>query len=633
MRTSLKDILYSRNSLGLDEFTNKPVVENCDAKTSETKPKDIRKNTDALIIEEWMSNDEEEEGNPQIDLHDKGVIDSRCSRHMTGNMFYLTDYEEIDRGYVAFKITGKGTTLNTLDHLGKFNGKADEGFFVGYSINSKAFRVFNSRKRIAEENLHIRFSENTPNVVGTKAYDNAGQARKEKEPVDEDSSKGSVYKEQEQEDNVNRTNNVNAASTNRVNVVSKNISSKLPFDPDMPALEDISTFNLSSDHEDDDEEADMYNMDTTIQVSHIPTTRIHKDHPLDQVIGDLHSTTQTRNMSNNLEEHGFVTTIHQITNHKDLQNYLFACFYHKKNPKRDIGTKWVFKNKKDESGIIIRNKARLVAQRHTQEEGIDYDEVFALVTRIKAIRLFLAYASFKDFVVYQINVKSDFLNGKIEEEGKDFIIVNPFFLCVELCIAFEKMMHEKFQMSYMGELIFFLGLQVKQKQDGIFISKDKYVAEILKKYGFSEVKNASTPMETQKPLLKYEDCKEVDVHMYILMIGSLMCLTSLRPDIMFIVCACAKYQVNLKVSHLHVVKMIFRLIYDELSYNHDELRDQHQRLFVSLKKEQKQSYATVMEAVDKENGGMFFVYGYGGTGKTYLHKTMSATLRSKEEIV
>ncbi|GJR13398.1 hypothetical protein Tco_0796050 [Tanacetum coccineum] len=115
-------------------------------------------------------------------------------------------------------------------------------------------------------------------------------------------------------------------------------------------------------------------------------------------------------------------------------------------------------------------------------------------------------------------------------------------------------------MSSMRELTFFLGLQVKQKKDGIFISQDKYVNEILKKFGFTEVKTASTSMETQKPLLKDEDDEEVDVHMYRSMIGSLMYLTSSRPDIMFAMCACARYQVNPKVSHLHAMKRIFRYL-------------------------------------------------------------------------
>ncbi|GJZ76296.1 putative ribonuclease H-like domain-containing protein [Tanacetum coccineum] len=120
------------------------------------------------------------------------------------------------------------------------------------------------------------------------------------------------------------------------------------------------------------------------------------------------------------------------------------------------------------------------------------------------------------------------------------------------------------QMSSMGELTFFLGLQVQQKKDGIFISQDKYVDEILKKFGFTEVKTASTPMETQKPLLKDEDGEEVDVHIYRSMIGSLMYLTSSRPNIMFLVCACARYQVNPKVSHLYAVKKIFRYLKGQL---------------------------------------------------------------------
>ncbi|GKD01897.1 uncharacterized mitochondrial protein-like protein [Tanacetum coccineum] len=122
------------------------------------------------------------------------------------------------------------------------------------------------------------------------------------------------------------------------------------------------------------------------------------------------------------------------------------------------------------------------------------------------------------------------------------------------------MMHKKFQMSYMSELVFFLGLQVKQKEDGIFINQDKYVTETLKKFGFKDVKTASTPMETHTPLIKDADGEDIDEHMYRSMIGSLMYLTSSRPDIMFAVCVCAKFQVNPKVSHLHAVKRIFRYL-------------------------------------------------------------------------
>nr|GEZ58272.1 retrovirus-related Pol polyprotein from transposon TNT 1-94 [Tanacetum cinerariifolium] len=309
------------------------------------------------------------------------------------------------------------TILNTKDHLGKFNGKADEDFFIGYSLNSKAFRVFSSRTRIVEENLHFRFSGSTPNVVGSG--------------------------------------------------------------PDW--------------------------------------------------LFDIDALTRTMN---------YKPTI------TDTQSNGF------------VGTKWGFRNKKDERGIVIRNKTRLVTQGHTQEEGIDYDEVFALVARIEAIRLFLAYASFKDFLVYRMDVKSVFLYEKIKEEVyvcQPLGFEDPYFL--DRVYKVEKalyglhqapkawyetlstyMLDNGFQKGKIDKTLFIkrhkgdiLMVQVyvddiifgstrkellKQKNDGIFISQDKYVAKILKKFRFIEVKNASIPMETQKPLLKDEDGKEVDVLMY-----------------------------------------------------------------------------------------------------------------------
>ncbi|GJV25316.1 putative ribonuclease H-like domain-containing protein [Tanacetum coccineum] len=306
--------------------------------------------------------------------------------------------------------------------------------------------------------------------------------------------------------------------------------------------------------------------------------------------GDETSGVQTRRMIKTTNEQGFISVVYKGKTHEDLHTCLFACFLSREEPKkvwtlvdlpygkRAIGTKWVYRNKKDERGFVIRNKARQVIQGYTQEERIDYDEVFAPVARIEAIRLFLAYASFKDIVVYQMDVKSAFLYGKIEEEvyvcqppgfedpefpdrvykvekAMDFYIMN-----LELCTDFEKLMHKKFQVSSMGELTFFLGLQVTQKDDGLFISQDKYVDEILKKFGFLTVKTTSTPMETSKPLMKDENAKDVDVHLYRSINGSLMYLTSSRPDIMFVVCACARFQVTPKVLHLHAVKRIFRYL-------------------------------------------------------------------------
>ncbi|GJS95099.1 putative ribonuclease H-like domain-containing protein [Tanacetum coccineum] len=469
--------------------------------------------------------------------------------------------------------------------------------FCKRKFNSKAFRVFNGRTRIVEENLNVQFSENSPHITrsgpnwlfdidvltksmnykpvvtgnqsngnaGIKACDDVGDDGKK---VNENPRKDSEDIDQEKEDDVNSTNNVNAASTNEVNDVGAKTSIELPDDPNMPELEDIV---YSDDDEDVGAEDDMNNLDAFMPVSPIPTTKVHKDHPVEQIIRDLNSAPQTRRMTKNLEEHGFFSSVQQRTNHKDFQNCLFACFLSQEEPKktlvdlpngkRAIGTKWVFKNKENERRIVIKNKARLVAQGYTQEEGIDYDEIFSPVARIEAIRLFLAYASFKDFVVYQMDVKSAFLYGKIEEESmfvnhQDLKIQTSlteytkykrhFMDCIKLpelddiifgstkkslCTEFEKMMHKKFQTSSMGELTFFLGLQT-----------------------------TSTPMETQKPSLKDEDGEEVDVHLYRSMIGSLMYLTSSRPDIVFAVCACARYKVNLKVSHLYAVKRIFRYL-------------------------------------------------------------------------
>ncbi|GJS26627.1 putative ribonuclease H-like domain-containing protein [Tanacetum coccineum] len=317
---------------------------------------------------------------------------------------------------------------------------------------------------------------------------------------------------------------------NDVNVVGGKTQALISFDPNMPALEDYSIFDLSRDDEDDGAEADMNNLDTTIQVSPIPTTRIHKDHPLDQVIGDLQSATQTRNMSKNLEEYGF----EELLQFKLQEVWTLVDL---PNEKRAIGTKWVFRNKKDERGIVIRNKARLVAQGYTQEEGIDYDEVFAPVARIEAIRLFLAYASFKDFVVYQMDVKSAFLYGKIEEEV--YVCQPPGFEDPDFPNRVYKVekalygLHQALRAWYETLSTYLLnnGFLSGKIDKNLFIKRHKD-----------------------------EDGEEVDVHMYMSMISSLMYLTSLRLGIKFAVCACARYQVNPKVSHLHAVKRIFRYL-------------------------------------------------------------------------
>ncbi|GJX73202.1 putative ribonuclease H-like domain-containing protein [Tanacetum coccineum] len=379
------------------------------------------------------------------------------------------------------------TILNTIDHFGKFDGKADEGFFVGYFLNSKAFSVFNSRTRIVEENLHIRFSESTPNVVGsgpdwlfdidaltrtmnyepvvagtqsngftgTKASDNLGQARKETKPVKNyillplwpADPPYSQYPKSSQDDGSKPM--MMERSTNKVNAVGGKTSIELPFDPTMPALEDY------RDNEDDGAEANMNNLDTTIQVSPIPTTRIHKDHPLDQVIGDLQSVTQ------------------QVKCLKKNQKVIHAF------------------------------------------EGSKRIEAMQEASTIQVTKIL----DFSGFTKWEKGVYPYFPNRVYKVEKALYGLHQAPRAWYETLSTY--MLDNGFQRGKIDKTLF-----IK--------SQDKYVGDILKKFGFTEVKTSSTPIETQKPLLKDEDGKDVDVQMYRSMIGSLMYLTSSRPDIMYL---------------------------------------------------------------------------------------------------
>ncbi|GKD19549.1 putative ribonuclease H-like domain-containing protein, partial [Tanacetum coccineum] len=283
-----------------------------------------------------------------------------------------------------------------------------------------------------------------------------------------------------------------------------------------------------SDAKNDDSGADINNLDTYFQVSPIPTIRIQKDYPLNQVIGDLQLATQTRQMTKNLEEYGFVsTTLKQRTSHKDLQNCLFSCSFSQDEPKKVVQAlkdpSWIGAmqdellqlklQKMDVKSDFLCRKIKeevYVCQPPRFEDPDFHDRVY------KVKKGSIWFASSSQSLVYV----DDIIFGSIKKK---------------LCTKFENMTHKKFQMSSIDELTFFLGLQVRQKEYGIFISQDNYVTEILNKFSFSDVKIANTPMETDKPLLKNADGEDVDEHMYRSMIGSLMYLTSSRLDIMFVV--------------------------------------------------------------------------------------------------
>ncbi|GKD59669.1 putative ribonuclease H-like domain-containing protein, partial [Tanacetum coccineum] len=366
-----------------------------------------------------------------------------------------------------------------------------------------------------------------------------------------------IQQEKNGENDVSSTNKINTVSSIinaagiEYNAADEYIVYVCADDPNMPNLEEIV---FSDDDEGVGVEDDMTNLDTHIIINPIPTTRIYKDNPVKQIIGDIHSPPQTRRMTKS------------VTDHIEPKKTLVDLPY----DKRAIRTKWVYKNKKVERGIVVRNKARLVAQCYTQEE-MDVKSTF-LYGKIKKEVYVYQPLRFEDpefpdrvykveKVLYGLHqahrtwVKGDIILVQVYVDDNIFGSTRK-----EMCTEFEKMMHKKFQMSSMGELTFFLGLQVTQKDDGIFISQDKYMDEILKKFSLSIVRIASTPMETSKPLLKDTEAEDVDVYLYRSMIGSLMYLTAYRLDIMFDVCACARFQVIPKVSHLHAVKRIFRYL-------------------------------------------------------------------------
>nr|GEV84843.1 retrovirus-related Pol polyprotein from transposon TNT 1-94 [Tanacetum cinerariifolium] len=356
------------------------------------------------------------------------------------------------------------TIINTLEHLGKFDGKSDEGFFVGYSTNSKAFRVYNTRTRKVEEKLHIKFLENKPLITrdGTKWLFDIDTLTESMNCVP-----------------------VSALNTDRLS------DDYFGANNDMRSLDRV--------------ELDIRNLSTTYHVPTTLNTRINKDYSLDNVIGDMQSGVQTRRMTVTTDEQG-TQKDYQCTKRSSMveamQEELLQFHLQKvwklvdlPRGKRAIGIKYVLRNKKDERGIVIRNKARLVAQGCTQEEGIDYDEVFAPVARIEAIRLFLAYASFMGFLVYQMDVKSAFLYGRTEEEV--YMCQPPGFEDLEYTDKVYKV----------KKALYGVHQAPKARQD-------KYVDEILRKFKYEDVKPARTSMDKEKALLKDSDGDDVDVHLY-----------------------------------------------------------------------------------------------------------------------
>ncbi|GJW86761.1 retrovirus-related pol polyprotein from transposon TNT 1-94 [Tanacetum coccineum] len=457
-------------------------------------------------------------------------------------------------------------------------GKTPYELLRGYSQNSKAYIILNKHTRKIEESLNVTFDETPPPSKTSPLVD---------DDLDEEEAVRATEKK------------------NLENVVE----------------------------------------DETLEIDEIVNIKESRNHPLENVIGNLNqrtlrsqaqnqsnffcfiSTIEPKNVNEALGDESWIVAMQEELN-QFIANDVWELVPQPKNM-TIIGTKWVFRNKLDENGVVSQNKARLVAQGYNQQEGINYDETYAPVARLESIRILLAYACALDFKLFQMDVKSAFLNGFINEEVyvaqppgfidfekpdhvyklkkalyglkqapkawydrlKAFLIKHEYKMgmvdntlftkkkslnliivqiyvddiifgstCQDMCDEFAKIMHDEFEMSMMGELNFFLGLQIKQMEDGIFFNQSKYIKEMLKKFGLKDSKPMKTPMSFDTKLTKDEECESVDSTKYRGMIGSLLYLTASRPDIMFNVCLCARFKEAPKTSHLKAVKRIFRYI-------------------------------------------------------------------------
>ncbi|KAK1424228.1 hypothetical protein QVD17_19549 [Tagetes erecta] len=557
------------------------------------------------------------------------------------------------------------TILNLNDHLGKFESKSDDGFFLGYSSVSKAYRVFNSKTNTVIETINVKFLENSfPSVAhgpewlfdldslsksfNSNLFDFSGKARKESAP-------GPSGSQDDQESN-NLEDDVNPQSSPNDGGSVQNQPSS---DPNAEIIPESFDYFINSPDQvpnftphvstilQDLPNLNQSNLESQVQGDDIPIHRIHKKHPVSQIIGPLNQRTtrsQTeqanvclyscflsqvvpKNISEALQDNSWIEAMQEeLLQFRKQEVWKLVDLPEGENA---IGTRWLYKNKPDKRGIVVRNKARLIAQGYTQEEGIDYEEVFAPVARLEAIRVFLAYASFMKFKVFQMDVKGAFLYGPITDdvyvrqppgfEDPDYphrvyklskalyglhqapriwyetlskhLLEHGFtrgqidptlfmkreneeLLCVQvyvddiifgstsasMCKEFEEIMKSRFQMSSMGEINFFLGLQVKQSADRIFINQSKFVEKLLKKFKIQDFQTIRTPSDVNCKIQPDSKGKSVDQTLYRSMIGSLMYLTASRPDIMYAVCVCARYQSDPKESHLVAVKRIFRYL-------------------------------------------------------------------------
>ncbi|KAJ9535657.1 hypothetical protein OSB04_un001191 [Centaurea solstitialis] len=440
--------------------------------------------------------------------------------------------------------------LNNKDNLGKFDSKSDDGIFLGYSSISKTYRVFNKRRQAIEETIHVKFDESGPTFPHPHENSEINQWADSffqiPEPPIVDPTPQNLPDGFEEDPPIPPTDIhipplINATPITQIT----------PSEPDQPSnSEDFSQPTVSEPTPTNLlPDPSVNEASTSGQVYQPPALRWTKDHPIDQVHGNPSSGIKTRRQSGNI--------------------CLYVNFISENEPKeiydalRDPA--WV-SAMQEELAEFIRNNARLVAQGYRQEEGIDYDETFAPVARLEAIRLFLAFAAHMNFKVYQMDIKNAFLNGKLNEEV--YVAQPPGFVDPKFPDHVYKLNKALYGLkqaprAWYDTLSTFLlskGLQIKQSEKGIFINQGKYVHEMLKKFDLTSCTPMKTPMAPPLSLDKDSKGKPVDVTLYRGMIGSLLYLTASRPDIMYSTYLCARYQAEPKESHLTAVKRIFRYL-------------------------------------------------------------------------
>nr|GEU92970.1 retrovirus-related Pol polyprotein from transposon TNT 1-94 [Tanacetum cinerariifolium] len=554
----------------------------------------------------------------------------------------------------------------------KMKEKGDACIFVGYSTQSRAYRVFNKRTRVIVETIHVNFDE-LPQMASDhvssdlapecqrmalehdnlslvpQCQENFTQAIKtvttsneldllfspmfdellngSSKVVSKSSAVSTADAPNQRQQHITPLNTHTTPTptcqvpTQVPTVASTENMNQAEMVEEYAQVENDEFINIfctlvQDRGETSSRHVDSSNMHTFYQ-HHPSEHRWTKDHPLEQVIRNPSQSVRTRRqLESNGEMCMFTLTVSR-TEPKNIKEAMANSAWIESMQeelhqfdrlelwelvdrplcKNVINLKWLWKNKHDEENTIIRNKSRLVAKGYAQKEGVDFKESFAPVAWLEAVRLFIAYAAHKSFTVYQMDVKTTFLYGPLKEEvyvNQPDGFVDPYhpdkfyhlkkalyglkqapragdILLVQIYVDdiifgstnlnlskhFEKLMHNKFEMSMMGELKFFLGIQINQSHHGICINQAKYAQEILIKHGMTLCDSVGTPMAT-----KHIDADlsgtSIDQTKYHSMVGALMYLTaSSRPDIMHAACYCAHYQAKPTMKHLTAVKRIF----------------------------------------------------------------------------